>query len=263
MRGLREMTAVLGGIVLERGARIARVAAVVAAVSAMAWRGRYWPRTVRTVLGRQILFTGVDALGLVSLVALLAGIGVVTQVQMWLGQSDIVGPILVTVIIRELGPLLVNFIVIARSGTAVATELAVMRVRGETDALDAQGIDPFVYLVLPRVAGMALSVMALVVCFVAVSFTGGYLFGVLLGVAQGTPGQFIGAVFGALTPRDVPAFLVKTMLPPALTAAICCMEGLAVQASVNEIPQAATRAVVRSLAAALGVGVLTSVLTYV
>lgn len=262
-RGLREVTTVLGGAVLERGASVARISGVVAAVSAMAWRGRYWPRTVRTVLARQILFTGVDALGLVSLVAMLMGVAVVTQVQMWLGQSDIVGPLLVTVIVRELGPLLVNFIVIARSGTAVATELAGMRVRGEIDALDAQGIDPFVYLVLPRVAGMALSVMALVVWFVAISFVGGYLFGVLLGVAHSTPGQFLGAVLGAITPRDVPAFLVKTLLPPALTAAICCIEGLGVKNSVNEIPQAATRAVVRSLAAVLVVGVLTSVLTYV
>lgn len=256
------MTTAVGKAALDRVAKVARIAAVVASAAAMSLRGRYWPRTVRTVLARQILFTGVDALGLVALVALLAGIAVVTQAQMWLGQSDIVGPLLVAVIVRELGPLLVNFIVIARSGTAVATELAGMRVRGEIDVLDGQGIDPFVYLLLPRVVGMALSVLALVVCFVAISFAGGYLFGVLLGVAKGTPGQFLDAVFGAITPRDVPAFLVKSLLPPALTATICCLEGLGVRNSVNEIPQAATRAVVRSLAAGLVVGVLTSVLTY-
>ena len=262
VRTIREMTVALGDGVLGRLAKVVRVAAVASSALAMAWRGRYWPRTVRIVLARQILFTGVDALGLVSLVALLAGVGVVTQAQVWLGQSDIVGALLVAVILRELGPLLVNFIVIARSGTAVATELAGMRVRGEIDVLDAQGMDPFVYLILPRVAGMALSVLALVVCFVAISLAGGYLFGVLLGVARGTPAQFMDAVFGAITPRDVPAFLVKTLLPPALTAAICCIEGLGVGNSVNEIPQAGTRAVVRSLAASLVVGVLASVLFY-
>lgn len=263
MRSLRDVIGDMGEVALDRAAKVVRVSAVVAAVSVAAWRARYWPRTVRVVLARQVLFTGFDALGLVLLVALLAGVAVVTQAQMWLGQSDIVGPLLVTVIVREVGPLLVNFVIIARSGTAVATELAGMRVRGEIDVLDAQGIDPFVYLILPRVVGMALSVMALVVWFVAVSFIGGYLFGALLGVARGSPGQFLGTVLGAITPRDVPAFFVKTMLPPALTAAICCLEGLGVKNSVNEIPQAATRAVVSSLAAALAVGVLTSVLTYV
>jgi phospholipid/cholesterol/gamma-HCH transport system permease protein len=242
------------------------VAGLLGSVGLAAVRPRSWPRTTRTVLGRQILFTGVDAVGVVGLIALLAGIAVVTQAQLWLGQlgqSEVVGPLLVAVIVRELGPILVNFVVIARSGTAIAAELAGMQVRGETGALNAMGVDPFAYLVLPRVAGMALSVLALTVSFVTIAIAGGYFFAAAIGMLHASPAKFLANVFAAVTPRDVVAFLVKGLLPGAVTGAICCVEGLGVRGSVNEVPQAATRAVVRSLGGVLIVSVLTSVLSYV
>ncbi len=251
---------------IARSSGILRVVSVVWGVLTIAFQPRYWPPTVRSVLGRQILFTGIDAMGLVFLIALMTGVSVVTQSQVWLGkigQSELIAPLLVAVIVRELGPILVNLVVIARSGTAVATELAGMRVRGETGVMDALGLDPFVYLVLPRVAGMALSVLGLTVFFVAVSFSSGYIFGLLLGVTPADPGRFIGGVLGVITPRDVLGFLGKTLIPPAAVASICCLEGFGIRGSVNEVPQAATRAVVRSIAATLLISVLISILTYV
>ena len=95
------------------------IAAVVWGVINIAVRPRFWPRTVRSLMAKQILFSGVDALGLVLLIAVLAGVSVVAQTQYWLsnlGQSAMLGSILVAVIIREVGPLLVNVLVIARSG---------------------------------------------------------------------------------------------------------------------------------------------------
>lgn len=258
--------ATLGEAAIARSSSALRAASVLWGVLTIAFRRRYWPPTVRTVLGRQILFTGIDAMGLVSLIALMTGISVVTQSQVWLGkigQSEMIAPILVAVIIRELGPILVNLIVIARSGTAVATELAGMRVRGETDTLDALGLDPFVYLLLPRVTGMALSVLGLTVFFVAISFSSGYLFGLLLGITPTDSGRFVSGILGAITPRDVFGFLGKTLIPPAAVASICCIEGFGVHGSVNEVPQAATRAVVRSIAATLLISVLVSILTYI
>jgi phospholipid/cholesterol/gamma-HCH transport system permease protein len=265
MPGLRSLERV-GGVALRHVALWTGVAGLLWSVGAAAVRPRFWPRTARTVLGRQILFTGVDAIGVLGLIALLAGVAVITQAQLWLGQlgqSEVIGPLLVAVIVRELGPILVNFVVIARSGTAIAAELAGMQVRGETAALNALGVDPFAYLVLPRVVGMALSVLALTVSFVAIAVAGGYLFAAALGMVHASPAKFLANVMAAVTPRDVVAFLVKGLLPGGVTAAICCVEGLGVRGSVNEVPQAATRAVVRSLGGVLIVSVLTSVLTYV
>jgi len=242
------------------------VAAMLAGVFQLAVRPRFWPRTVREQLAKQILFSGVDALGLVSLIAVLAGISVVAQAQYWLnnfGQSAMLGPILVAVIIREAGPLLVSFVVIARSGTAIATELASMRVRREVDVLDAQGVDPMVYLVMPRVLGLAASTFCLTLVLIVVSLGSGFIFGVLLGTAPGSLSLFTGSVLGAIARADVANLLAKTLIPGLLVGAICTREGLCIRGSVTDIPRAATRGVVRSIAAALIVSAIASVLTYV
>ena len=229
-------------------------------------RPRYWPRTVRAVVGRQILFTGIDALGLILLISLLAGVSVVAQAQLWLsrfGQSEMLGRLLVAIIVGEAGPLLVNLVVIGRSGTAIATELATMRVRREVDVLETQGIDPMVYLVMPRVIGIFVSVFSLTILFILGSFVSGYIFGFFLQVGSGTPARFMDSVFQAMTPGTVASLAAKTLIPGLLTGTICCLEGLSVLGAATEVPQAATRAVVKSMIALLLVSAVASVLTYV
>jgi len=241
------------------------LAAVAWSVVAVSFKIGTWRRTVRDVLARQILFTFVEAIRFVSLLALLIGVSVVVQTQVWLtrvGQSGLLGPVLVAVIIRELGPLLVNFIVIGRSGAAVATELGNMNVAGEVRVLDAQGLDPFIYLVWPRVVGMAVSVFCLSIVFIVVSFVSGYLSGILMGANPGQPGLFIESVFKALQPADVTNLVAKTLVPGLLTGVICCTEGLRVSMAITGVPQATTRAVVRSVTALFIVSAIVSVLTY-
>ncbi|OQA27960.1 MAG: putative phospholipid ABC transporter permease protein MlaE [Verrucomicrobia bacterium ADurb.Bin345] len=240
-------------------------AAVVWETFRVALRRETWPRTVRNVFVRQVLFTGYEASRFISLLAVMVGISVVVQMQVWLarvGQTGLLGPVLVMVIVRELGPLLVNFIVLGRSGTAVATELGNMKIAGEVNVLDSQGLDPFIYLVVPRVLGMAISVFCLTIIFVIVSFLSGYLIGLLLGANPGPFVLFVESVFRAVRPADVASVLVKTFVPGALTGAICCMEGLSVSTSMTEVPQVTTRAVVRSVGALFVVSAVMSILTY-
>ena len=242
-----------------------RITALVCGVLWVATKMRFWPRTVRELLVRQILFTAVDALSLIVLIAILSGISIVTQAQVWLsrlGQSEMLGSVLVAVIVREIGPLLVNFVIIGRSGTAVATELAGMKVRRETNILDAQGIDPMIYLVMPRMIGLMISVLCLTLVFSVVSLGSGYLVGLILEVTSGDYQQFVSSVAGAISPADVANFLAKTIIPGLATGAICCIEGLDVQGSITEVPQAATRGVVKSIAAVLIVSAVVSILTY-
>lgn len=240
--------------------------AVCAAVLAVAVRPRYWRPTVRNVLSRQILFTGVEATRFIALIALLVGVSIVVQVQLLLsrlGQSEMLGPILVAVIIRELGPLLTNFVVIGRSGAAITTELGNMKVNGEVRLLDAQGLDPFTYLVLPRVLGVMLSVFALTILFVVVAFISGFLSGILLGANTGSPWLFLDSVMGALTPADVISLFAKTLIPGMLTGALCSVEGLNIEGAVTEVPQATTRALVRSVAMLFVVSALITVTLFI
>ncbi|MFH0878429.1 MAG: ABC transporter permease [Lentisphaerota bacterium] len=255
----------LGDHTLGRLRTVNHLVSVIWAVLCFSVHPYAWPRTVKNVLARQILFTGYEAVRFISTIALMVGISIVVQTQVWLnavGQSGLLGPVLVMVIVREVGPLLANFVVIGRSGTAIATELANMNVNGEVRVLDALGLDPFTYLVIPRVLGVALSVFCLTVVFVVVSFVSGYVFGVLMGSTAGDPLKFLNSVLKSISPADVFNLLAKTFIPGLLTGAICCVEGLSVSASVTEVPQAATRAVVRSITSLFVTSALVSLLTY-
>ncbi|NCC52057.1 MAG: ABC transporter permease [Spartobacteria bacterium] len=255
----------LGRGVITKWRQLRGLVALLVTVAWLALHPRYWRATVRDVLVRQVLFTGVEAVRFISLIALLVGMSIVLQAQLWLtkfGQSALLGPLLVAVIIREVGPLLTNFVVIGRSGAAIAAELGNMRVSGEVRVLDAQGLDPLPYLVLPRVVGMGISVFCLTLVFIGVSLFSGYVSGMLLGVTTVSPGMFTTSVFKAVSPSDVVNVIAKTLIPGMLTGAICCQEGLSVERSITEVPQATTRGLVRSVMALFITSALVSLLTY-
>ena len=224
------------------------------------------PSVAWTVLRRQILFTGVEAMPFAALLALLTAMMVVVQFQVSLtgiGQSNVFSQLLVAVLVRELGPLLVALLIIGRSGTAMATELANMQVRGEVAALERQGIDPLAYLVVPRLGGAVVAVTGLTLQYIAVSLVAGFLLPHLL-LVSGAPDleTFVGGLARHLTLVDLVSLLAKTLVPGALIALISCREGLLCPVTVTAVPQAATRAVVRSITAVFVWDALVSAISY-
>ncbi|MBN1422481.1 MAG: ABC transporter permease [Planctomycetes bacterium] len=222
------------------------------AVLARAIRPSTWPRTTRDVLARQVYFTGLEAVPFVSGIAFLVGASVVSQAQIWLsklGQIGLLGPLLVGIVVTNLAPLLVNFVVIGRSGTAITAELAGMEVSGQTRILDALGLDPFLYLVVPRVLGVVLSVFGLTVVFIAVALASGYGTSVLLASMTIEEASFVRTLAGAMGAREFLSLAGKSIVPGLVTGSVCCLEGLSAGMAMTEIPQAATRAVVRSVVA--------------
>lgn len=220
---------------------------------------------MRTVLWRQIYFTGVQALALAGVVAMLVGFAVVLQARIWLtelGQSAFLGPILVKVIVRELAPLLVGVIVIMRSGSAIATELGSMTVRGEVRLLQTLGIDPLRYLVLPRIAGLVVAVVCLNILFTVTAFATGYLASLLTSVQAADPLDFTSDVLVSLRAVDVASPFAKSVLAPLAIGAICCHVGLACGGASTEIPKAATRALASSMIVLFTVCVLVSAVSY-
>ena len=238
--------------------------AVGTTVALLAVRLGNWPRTTRDVLARQILFTGIGAVGLVVAVACVVGVSVVLQAQLWLvrvGQRALLGPLLVVLIVREIAPVLANLVVILRSAGAVAAEMANMKLSGEVHVLDGQGLDPLLYLVMPRAVAMVVATVGLSVLFVVVSLGSGFLFGTTIGV-RATPGEFANQVLTSIGPADVVNLLLKSVLPAAATAVICCVEGLGVAGASTEIPRATTRGLERSVVAMFVIAAVVSMLTY-
>ena len=144
----------LGEIVWTQWDELRHAAAVIGTVLYVCVRPRSWVRTVQKAFVRQIVAIGVESVGFVGGVAVFVGITVVVQLVFWVGQagqSQLLGPLLVAVVARELGPVLISLVVIVRSGSVMATELGIMKIDGRVHALEAQGVSPFLSLVLPRV----------------------------------------------------------------------------------------------------------------
>ena len=97
------------------------------------------------VLIRQILFTGVDALPVTTVIALMVGIIIITQAGTQLpklGAGGLVGTIIVVTVIRELGPLLTAFIVVGRSGRLLQQNWATCRSRVKWSRSGSWGFRP-------------------------------------------------------------------------------------------------------------------------
>ena len=101
---------------------------------------RHGNAAIRTVLFKQIYFTGLEASAIIVTIAVILGAVIITQVVSLVGDNgSLTGKILVWVVLRKLAPLLTAIIIIARSGTTIAAELGSMKINGEIDALEMLG----------------------------------------------------------------------------------------------------------------------------
>jgi len=255
----------LGGKVWAQWDELRHTAAVIGTVLRVCVQPRCWRRTVRKAFAQQVLSIGVEPLWFVGALAVFVGISVVVQLTFWVGeagQSQLLGPLLVTVVARELGPVLINLVVIVRSGSAMTTGLGVLKINGDVRALEAQGGDPFLQLVMPRVLGTAVSTFCLTVVFILVAFASGYLFAAWMGIGSRDLSLFADTVSGAVQPKDIFNILAKSVLPALFASASCCIGGLGVGGSVAEIPQATQRALTRSVVGLFVICAVVSLLTY-
>lgn len=205
-------------------------------------------RTIFSVVSAQIYFTGWQAMPLISVLAMATGSIVILQSSAQLtllGGSEMIGQLLVVIIVREVGPLLTSLVVIARSGTAVASEVGNMRANREIDALESMGINPLSFIVFPRIIGGVVSVVSLAYYFIVIALFGGYLGTRLL---QDMPLSFyVDSLVRALAIEDIFLFLIKTAFSGMIIFVVSCYQGLLVKKSSHEVPQVTTKAVVDSI----------------
>ena len=148
-------------------------------------------------------------------------------------------------------------------GTAIAAGMANMQVAREIRGLEYAGIDPFDYLVIPRLGGVAVAMVCLTLLYIAVSLFGGFLLTHTFGVPSAPDwSQFAAVIARNLSPSDLWVVLAKTAVPGLLIAAIACREGLAAGNSVTDLPRATTRGVVRSITAVFLWDALITAVTY-
>lgn len=255
----------LGGAVWRQWRELRHTSAVIGTVLVEGVRPRNWNLAGRTAFSRQVFALGIEPLGFVVAAAGFVGISVVVQLSFWAGeagQTRLLGPLLVAVVARELGPLLINLVVIVRSGGAMTTELGRLQNQGELTRLAAHGGDPLRQLVLPRVLGMAVATFSLTIVFTFVALASGFLFAAWMGKGGRDVLLFADTVAGSIEPKDIYNILAKSVLPALFGGATCCVAGLGTAGSLAVLPAATQRALARSITGLLIISAVVSLLTY-
>ena len=198
---------------------------------------------------QEITRAGVALVPMFIFVALALGFVVVGQTVSALarvGQTAYLGSTMVIVIVRELGPLLTAMLVLARVGTANVIELGTARALGEVEALEALGIDPVHYLIVPRVIGMALGIFSLTIYLIIGALASGYLFAFLQDVPL-TPGDYYRQIAEALSWLDFALLALKTLAFGFFIAIVTCYHGLAQPLRLEDVSRVAVRAVTQGV----------------
>ncbi len=202
-------------------------------------------QVIRPLVHDQVYRAGVKLLPIVCFLGLALGMVLVGQIVSMLqqvGAEKFIGQLLVTVVIRELAPLVAGLVVLARVGTASVIELGTARALGEIEALEALGIDPIHYLVVPRVIGFTVAVSGLTVYFLLLALASGYAFAFVRGLPLSLQ-EYFDHIAAALTLADFPLLAIKTALFGAMTGLVICYQGLAQPLRLEDIGGATTRTV--------------------
>ena len=220
-------------------------------------------KTARKILIMQILFTFVDALGISALLAM--GIGAAVNVigfpfLKMLGREQMIYPLLIIIITRELGPLLVAFIIIARSATAIATEIATNVVSHEVEAYISVGVDPIDHLAVPRFLGVTISLFLLNVFFSIFGLAGSFIVAQLFNPLPA--GVYFRYLLADLGIKDILVSSIKSISFGMIISILAIIQGFGVERASTEIPVAGLRAVSSSFLWVILVDIVILVLFY-
>ena len=233
---------------------------LVKGVGAFILRGQ----AARKILVMQILFTFVEALGISAFLAV--GIGAVVNIigipfLARISQDRLIYTLLIMIIMRELGPLLTAFIIIARSATAIATEMAGMVISHEVEAYISVGVDPIEYLAVPRFLAVILSIFLLNIYFSIFGLVGS--FAVTLLFTPLPASVYFGNLLETITLSDLFITIIKSLGFGAIIAFVAITRGFSVERASTEIPVAGLKSVGSAFGACIILDILFSALYYI
>lgn len=202
------------------------------------------PPYKKSITRRQMDLIGVCALPIVSMTGLFMGLVLALQSIVELrniGATSYMGRAIGTTVIRELGPVLTAIMIAARSGSAIAAELASMSINEQIDALRAEGSDPIKKLVEPRFLACAIMTPVLTAICDFIAFVGGWL--VAIRDIQISSTFYWDCVLEVLTPAFVWGGMIKAVMFGGLIGLVSCFCGMRHSTSAAGVGEATTRSV--------------------
>lgn len=177
-----------------------------------------------------------------------------------LGGQSLVGMFVALAGVREMAPIMVAAMVAAKAGTEMASQIAVMRIREQIDALEVMAVNPHWYLVTPRFAGIILVIPALTILSVFALLASSYTVSVYQLGLNGE--EFMSYVQQTMGPMDFVYTSIKSLVFGAIICLVSCFYGFYSAPGANGVGAATNSSVVVSAVLCASLNYLLSELLY-
>ncbi|TMB04818.1 MAG: ABC transporter permease [Deltaproteobacteria bacterium] len=196
----------------------------------------------------QMVRVGTDTLSIGALLSIFVGMVLVVQAadQLRDVNESVLGPIVGLAMTKELGPVMMAFLLAGRAGSAMAAELGSMTVYDEINALRTMDIDPVRFLVMPRFVAATLALPLLILYSDFIGVWGGAVVVAIDPAIKLTVNEYFARMLEWVHLSDILIGLVKGLVFGMIASILPCTFGLRTRGGTEGIATATTAAVVWS-----------------
>ncbi|MBN2018100.1 MAG: MlaE family lipid ABC transporter permease subunit [Candidatus Cloacimonetes bacterium] len=191
---------------------------------------------------------GVNALPIVGLISFLVGFILSLQSAQQLrsfGANIFIVDLIAISMTREMGPLMTAIILAGRSGSAIASEIATMKISEELDALKTMALNPIKYVVLPKLYAMTISTPLLTIFADIIGIAGGFLIGITY--LKLSPTAFVDRMANVMVLKDIITSVVKSFVFAWLITIVGVFFGLRAKGGAGGVGRSTTASVVTAI----------------
>jgi phospholipid/cholesterol/gamma-HCH transport system permease protein len=193
----------------------------------------------------QISSVSYRSLGTIAFAGVFVGAILVLQFNTILGQYDaqsLLGGLNTSTVIRQVGPLIISFLLAGKVGAFTAAELATMRVTEQIDAIECLGTDSIQYLIVPRFVGIVVSSLVLLMLGMMISVAGS------IAVASAfcgiNPLQYIGSIAHFVGFWSVAGAMIQALIYGIIVGGVACFHGYNATGGARGVGRAVTLAAI-------------------
>jgi phospholipid/cholesterol/gamma-HCH transport system permease protein len=199
------------------------------------------------LIAKQVFNSGALSLVIIMLSGLFVGMVLGLQgfeLLRRFGSEEALGTAAAIGLVRELGPVITALLFAGRAGTALASEIGLMRATDQLSAMEMMAVDPIRHVVVPRFLGGVIAMPLLAAIFSLIGLYGAQLVGVqMMGVDSGS---FWSQMQAAVELRDINEGLVKSAIFGVACSLIAVYQGYNAEPTAEGVGMATTRTVVTS-----------------
>lgn len=202
----------------------------------------------RGEVSKQANQIGIDAVPIVGLLSLIIGLILALQSASQLrqfGAGIFVVDLIAISMVREMGPMITSILIAGRSGSAIAAEIATMKVTEELDALKIMALEPVRFVIVPKALAISFCLPLLVGISIIVGIAAGMIVSFLyLDISLLT---FTNQVFEVLKVNDLTVGLGKSFFFGWVIIFVSSYYGLSTSGGAEGVGSATTKSVVGSI----------------